>query len=323
MNQQEQFWYRTLFRLKLLEASGEAFQRLVGEVLEAEDPRFRRVAPWGRAGDSGNDGFIKEEGHYFQIYGPERPEYDPVAAARKAAQDFAKLSHSYAPARYTFVLNDRFRGIPEPVYRSLREIESNFGVDSAALGARDLTERFMRLPEEKRQDILCGIPGDVPGWVDPSAVGEVLRCIADRAVAGIRPAKNLAPEFEEKIRFNGLRGYPADRLRAMSYQAHQVDAFLSTREPHLAQCVAEEMRTLYGESRRITVDELDGADWGNDPPDPAAMQYLWLVEQLVPDHARGHLHSLKAYREAAEVVLSKYFESCDVFEEPGAGNRAP
>jgi hypothetical protein len=321
MTPQERFWYQALFRLKLLEATGESFQKLVMEVLGAENPRFQPVSPWGRDGDRGNDGFIDGESHYFQIYGPERLEYNPVAAARKAEQDFEKLNRSYAPARYTFVMNDRFRGIPEPVYQSLRKIESDFPVRCAALGARDLTDRFMRLPDEKKQDILLGIPVEIPDWVDPGAIAEVLRSIADKAAAGIRPAKSIAPEFEEKIRFNGLQGYPAHRLRAMSYQAHQVDEFLSVREPHLAQCVAEEMRRLYGLSRQV-MDELDGEDWGEEPPDPAAMQYLWLVERLVPDCARRHPHSLKAYREAAEVVLSKYFESCDVFEEPGAGNRA-
>lgn len=321
MTQQERFWYQTLFRLKLLEATGESFQRLVVDVLEAENPRFRSVSPWGRDGDRGNDGFIDEERHYFQIYGPERPEYNPVDAVRKAERDFAKLKGNYDLSRYTFVLNDRFRGIPEPVHRSLRQIESDSGVGCVALGARDLTERFIRLPDEKKQDILLGIPVEIPDWVDPGAIAEVLRSIADKAAADIRPAKSFAPEFEEKLRFNCLQGYPADRLKAMYYQTHQVDEFLSVREPHLAQCVAEEVRSLYGLSRQF-MDEQQDVDWGDDPPDQAAMQYLWLVERLVPDGARRHPHSLKAYREAAEVVLSKYFESCDVFEEPGAGNRA-
>jgi hypothetical protein len=48
-----------------------------------------------------------------------------------------------------------------------------------------------------------------------------------------------------------------------------------------------------------------------------------MMERLIPSQARAHPHSLKAYREAAEVVLAKYFESCDIYAQPGADGLAP
>ncbi|VFN06678.1 MAG: hypothetical protein BECKG1743F_GA0114225_112723 [Candidatus Kentron sp. G] len=43
-----------------------------------------------------------------------------------------------------------------------------------------------------------------------------------------------------------------------------------------------------------------------------------MVEQLIPDAMGKHPHSMKAYREAAQIILSKYFETCDAYEHPNS-----
>ncbi len=126
------------------------------------------------------------------------------------------------------------------------------------------------------------------------------------------PSKEAAPDFEDKIAFNGLAGPPAHQLRAMSYQTDLIERLLATREPHLAQAIAQELRQLYSQCQEAV------SDTDEDAP---GLRYLRMREQLLPPAARQHPHSRKAYLTAAELVLAKYFESCDVYAEPGTGCR--
>jgi len=308
------YWYRLHFSLRLYESDGNAFQRLISDILHARFPGFIAVSPAGCLGDSGNDGFVPQQGWYFQVYGPQAgSNWRPAAVVRKAGQDFAKLRQHYPDLRrYSFVFNDRYLGAPKDLLDALRGLQAQTGVTCDVVSGRDLTDWFMALPEGRRQDILRGIPVEPPEWVDPRAVGEVLSSLAD-AEARFDPARSRAPDFDEKIRFNGLPAFVADRLRAMSYQCGSVEEFLSLRGQHLAQAIAQELRQLYAQSLEKFADDLDGQP---------ALRYVWLVEQLIPPQARAHPHSLKAYREAAEVVLAKYFESCDIYAQPSPGGGA-
>lgn len=308
------YWYRLHFDLRLYEADGSAFQLLVSDVLRGRFNGFVAVSPAGPLGDGGNDGFVPSDGWYFQVYGPQvGSTLRPAAVVSKTRQDFAKLRSNYADLRrYSFVFNDHYRGVPKDVLDALQELQRQTGVRCDAVASRDLADWFMELSEDARQSILRGVPVQSPEWVDPSAVGKVLSLLAD-AEARFDQTRQRAPDFDEKIRFNGLPSMIADRLRAMSYQCGMVDQFLSVRGRHLAQAIAQELRMRYAASCEKFEDGLG---------DAPALRYVWLVEQLIPKPARAHPHSLKAYREAAEVVLAKYFESCDIYAQPGPGGRA-
>lgn len=63
------FWAR--MRLEILRSNGVEYQRLFETVMELSYPeKFRKVKPWGRKGDGGNDGYIPERGEYYQVYAP-------------------------------------------------------------------------------------------------------------------------------------------------------------------------------------------------------------------------------------------------------------
>lgn len=307
------YWYRLHFKLRLYEADGQLFQRLVSDVLHARFSGFVAVAPAGALGDGGNDGFVPQEGRYFQVYGPRAgTSLRPAAMVRKAKEDFAKLRRNFPGVqRYSFVCNDRYQGVPRDVLDALAEMQEQTGLPCDPVASRDLADWFMVLPEDRRAEIVAGVPTVLPTWVDPRAVGEVLAHLAGTD-AGWGATKDRAPDFDAKIRFNGLDGLAADRLRILSYQTGLIDEFLAPRGAHLAQAIAEELRQLYQQS-------LEGVpDHEEDAP---AVRYVWMAERLIPEAARAHPHTLKAYREAAAVVLAKYFETCDIYEEPGAGRR--
>lgn len=311
----EDYWLGIHFKLRLYDATGEAFQRLVADVLMAQHPDFVPVRPSGVAGDHGNDGYVPSHGVFFQVYGPAASSrISEREAARKAREDFAKLRQHYPELRaYCFVLNDRFQGIPVSVLDELNAMQREAGIPCQAVGAGRILAMFRGLTADARKLIVQGVPAELPDWIDPSAVGQVLEHLAHHDAAWGNVAKRLAPDFEEKIRFNGLEGFAADRLRSLSYQVGSVDDFFSMRDPSLAQAVAHELRALYAESAQSI------ADTDKDAP---ALRYVWMVERIIPPAARQRLIMLKAYREAAEVVLAKYFETCDVYDAPGTGGRA-
>lgn len=311
----EDYWLAIHFKLRLYEAAGDAFQRLVADVLTAQHPDFVPVRPSGSVGDHGNDGYVPSLGVFFQVYGPAASSYvSEREAARKARADFAKLQRHYPDMKaYRFVLNDRFQGIPASVLDELNAMQRETGIPCQAVGAGHILSMFRGLAADARKLIVQGVPAELPDWIDPRALGEVLEHLAHHDAGWGNIAKRVAPDFENKIRFNGLEGFAADRLRSLSYQVGSVDDFFRVRDPSLAQAVAHELRALYAESAHSI------ADTDEDAP---ALRYVWMIERIIPPAARPHPFMLKAYREAAEVVLAKYFETCDVYDAPGTGGRA-
>lgn len=311
----DRYWAHVYFKLRLYETSGNEFQSLVADLMQMHYSDFQAVRPSGQYGDGGNDGYVPSQQWYLQMYGPQAgSQIPPRKLARKAQDDFGKLRVHYPTMqRYSFVFNDRFCGVPANLTNTLQEMSSTTGVQCDCLDSRKLTTLFMGLNREGKICVLKSYPGSLPDWIDPSALGEVLQHLASHDAGWGIQSKNVAPDFDAKIRFNGLDGYAADRLRCMSYQVGSVDEFFGSRDPYRAQAVAQELRKLYEQSLQHVPDEAE---------DAAALRYTWMVENMIPPVARQNTFVLKSFREAAEVVLAKYFETCDVYAKPGTGRSA-
>lgn len=299
------------FKLKVYETSGEAFQSLFGSIYAYYDPRFQPVAPHGNQGDGGNDGWIPEDTHYFQVYGPK-----PLTALtwdnaeKKAAEDYQKIVGTWGVVdRYDFVFNDRFQGVPAPLDAAMAKLKKEKGLSHCrCLSSAQLENIFDKLEEDRKLSVIGGVPGPVPEAIDVRAVGEVLRHLADTD-SGFQLTfhKDAAPNFDEKIQFNGLTGFVQRDLERNSTQVHLVDRFLNAQGGGLAVTAAVEVNKLYEESKSAIPDSADEA---------SNLRYFWMVNTLIPNLAKANVHSLKAYREAAAIVLAKYFETCDAYERP-------
>lgn len=317
MSTNNDYLYRIFFKVKIYEASGDSFQRLVNELCQHSLEGFQAIAPWGNWGDGGNDGWVQEEQHYLQVYGPKpTTEWNPVTAANKAEKDFQKLLEKWPQIqKYSFVLNDRFVGIPAPIASTLQTIKTDYKLaQTRSIGSAELERMFMGLSEDLRQIIVGGIPSCSLSSIDARAVGELLSGLADRMT--LLPAllsDPIAPNFVEKLAFNGLLSPVSDYLSMFSYQTTLVDDFLSRRDPGLQQAISEEVRELYASSKIIIPDT---------EPEKANIRYAWMIEHLIPDAVRQHPHSMKAYRDAAQIILAKFFETCDVYEYPDSYSAA-
>ncbi len=311
----EDFWYRTLFKLRLYEASGNAFQRLFNTVMQYALPGFQAVTPWGNWGDGGNDGWCPHDKRFFQVYGPEATtELNVVQAVKKATTDFAKLKEKWPTVeRYHFVYNDRFCGMPAPIGNMLLELAKAEKLHEATpFSSADLENRFMGLQESEKMAIINGIPSELPDFIDPNSVSELLTYLADSGSILPSLLDTTSPDFHAKITMNGLKTPVTESLNYYFYQVDDVDRFLSARDIGLAQKIALEISALYQQSKNV----IPNSD--NAPNE----RYVWLVESIIPSTAHHHPHSMKAYRHAAQVIIAKYFETCDAYEHPNSFNPA-
>jgi len=309
------FWYRKLFKIRLYEASGNSFQRLFSALMQYSLPGFQSVAPWGNWGDGGNDGWCPTENRYFQVYGPEATTApNPVQAVTKSVEDFDKLKAKWSSVeRYHFVYNDRFCGMPAPIGSMLQALAKKEGLlEATPVSAADLERRFMELDELEKMEIVGGIPSEYPDFIDPTAVSELLGHLADHPNPAFVLLDVTSPDFNDKIVLNGITSPVSDQLRNLSYQVDDVNRFLKARDIGLAQQIAVEIRELYKKSTTIIPDSADAPN----------ERYVWLVEGLIPAAMRQHPHSLVAYRLAAQVIIAKYFETCDAYEHPNSINPA-
>lgn len=143
---------------------------------------------------------------------------------------------------------------------------------------------------------------------DSTNVGELLTHLADNEKGILDFIQDTAPDFEDKIKFNGLSTIIGAFLKTFWYQAYIIDEFLSKRDIGLSQAVSREIKSLYEKSKKVIPDNIENA------PD---VRYMWIVDQLIPEFIKkSPIHSLKAYRVAAQVIISKYFETCDAYDNP-------
>jgi len=307
----EDFWYRKLFRLKMYEVSGTGFQDLFNSLMHYSIPGYKSVAPWGNWGDGGNDGWCPNENRYFQVYGQEiSTTPNPVLAVKKSCGDFVKLKIKWPTIeRYHFVYNDHFRGMPAPIGSMLLDLKMKEKlIEAAPISAAELETRFMSLHESERMMIVGGIPSETPEFIDPSAISELLSHLADNPEP-IPPLLDVtSPDFITKIVMNGIIPPVSSYLTIHSYQTDDVNRFLKARDVGLAQKIALEINELYNQSKSAIPDSSEAPN----------ERYVWLVEKLIPQVMRQHPHSLYAYRQAAQVIIAKYFESCDAYEHPNS-----
>ena len=110
---------------------------------------FATVAPQGRKGDGGNDGYLPSTSHYFQLYAPISPKEKVATAAKKVKADFAKIKKAWGTkenkmSRFSFVFNDKYEGAPNDVEQALNELRAkNAAIAFAQYCCRDLEADFM------------------------------------------------------------------------------------------------------------------------------------------------------------------------------------
>lgn len=307
---------RKMFKLQVHEAKGTAFQRLFERVMSYRHPSFTPIKPYGIVGDRSNDGYIRGQGRYFQVFAPEDPTSKETAstAAKKAADDFDGLKEYWSeidPIKdYRFVFNDEYRGSPPPLEQVLAHIRKEHGVEAAVFLAKDLETEALALADDQLIDVI-GVPIPELGpleSVDFSVLREVITHILEQFTPDRSESLLEAPDFDRKIDFNGLSTPVAALLKVASYQSEAVKDYFAKNSRFARQQLRDHLSSLYIASRDRFV------SLGYQLSEVGDLVFFDLLRSLMPCSQSSTVQHKEELRDAALVVMAYYFEACDIFE---------
>lgn len=142
------------FRLKVHEKNATLFQSFFEDIMQQAIPDFQKIRPYGKRGDEGNDGYMPDEGIYYQVYAPKDPAEKESAAAQKLKKDFQKLKKTWNQISeiktFYFVFNDKYGGVSIVIQEALAELKRvNPAIEFMSFAAKDLEATFFTLKKEQ------------------------------------------------------------------------------------------------------------------------------------------------------------------------------
>lgn len=316
MTPQEKQVARIMFKLKVTQSEGFAYENLFGQIMDYSRPGFTKIRPYGNQGDRGNDGYEKEHGRYFQVFAPQSPSKSLKQAIEKAQEDFQeKLIPHWgtfcAVKEYYFVFNDKYSGSTFDIESILEAIKVDYNLTTARVYlAKHLEDECFNLSEDQVLIIIGGIPHlDTTTQIDYSILKEVIEYIQNTPPDLMKTSTLAVPDIDEKIRFNLLNIFEK-YLKAKQLETWQVDDYLSKNSEYIKQELREHIAGYYAESLEKFPEDYESSD-GTMLGD---LRFAYILEKISPQTNNPPIDRIR--RDAALIIMAKYFETCDIFEEP-------
>lgn len=302
MTEYKLFLANIIFENKILKANGSAFEDLFAEVMISSNINFQKIKAWGKTGDRKNDGYIREEATYYQVYAPETPENKHLQAIKKLKRDLKGLLKHWSPVeKFFFVFNDKLHGIHPDADKEMQALVKQYKLkEGKILTVKNLKNIFCSLDDNSIYSIAQYIPDPQPfSKLDYNVLNEVITYIMQLPYQ-LRKEQIAYPKWDEKIKFNRLSRNFEVYLNAASLHLNQLDLFLN-HHPSQAEQIQKHLVSIYQD---IVADELfNGSEVTGD-------NIFWeLIRKCMPSE-------LDCYFGPVIVIIAKYFESCDIFEEP-------
>lgn len=297
MKTQERSIARILFQNKIYKADGQAFEDIFTATMNYSCKDFRSIKPWGNIGDRKNDGYIKSEGVYYQVYAPEDIRKSYIDAVNKIKTDFIGLHKQWAPVnKFYFVVNDKYNGVNADCEQTIQEIMSAFKLkDARILTAKDLEDKVFSLDDDQIFTIVGYLPdpGNLKN-IDYSILNEIIAHIMNLPIDSSKEYEITLPDLDEKIQFNQLSSITANYLYNGLMKVVCLEEYLSNNSNFVADSLRDKLSEVYqNEKAKHSGDSL-----------------FWnIVDRLSPDIKQK-------YQSIVIIIMSKYFEACDIFEEP-------
>lgn len=292
----EKAYYETRFENEFLKAKGNAFQTFFNDLMgRAYKSDYMPCRPWGNRGDRKNDGFLKSERRLFQVYAPN--EMTEKEAVDKIQKDFGGAKDFWGNHfdKWAFVHNAS-EGIPPHVQKVILDLEqANPGIKLDPWGLEELRIVFRRISREDVESWFGLALNDQAkvrmGFED---IRVVLETIAARQTDSRLPVKQVPPG---KIEANQLSDAIAILIKEGMTKASIVDEFFGKwHHPTFGERIAAAFREKY--------DSLRGTMTPN--------EIFYEIQGWVGGSERGTAE----HEMAVLTVMTYYFESCDIFEEP-------
>lgn len=294
---------RILFENKIRRSDGNTFEDLFTQIMNYAESDFEQIKPWGNIGDRKNDGFIRSKGIFYQVFAPEDINRSYPDAIVKLEKDFAGLSSQWSPINeFYFVINDKYKGVNADANKIINKIvKDNSLVNGKILTAKDLEKIVFDLTDELIIRIVGFLPDcDQISGLDFSVLTQVIGYVMKLPIRRPVVERIKFPNWEEKVTFNKISIQTKLCLDAASYNLGALNDFLSN-ENFLAQELQKKLIGVYEELKLTYEDDED--EFSGD-------KLFWeIVNQCNPKDENAYLSSTLT-------IMAKYFESCDIFEEP-------
>lgn len=307
MNTSEKYIARILFQLKVYASDGQLYENLFSKVMLKHNLNFRMIKPYGNIGDRKNDGFDKTKGVYYQVFAPENIEKAKTIndAVSKLKEDFKGLKkhwHTLCPIKeFYYVVNDKYKGLPPQVEQEILLLSSeNTDVNCDSFCSHNLETIFMGLSKEDITDIIGIIPNEEISFLDFDVLNQAVEYLMNSEADGSSDTYVDDPDFEYKIVFNKLSSKVANLLNVASYQIGDLETYFAATGEYVKNELKTRFSKLYDESKDvISENELNYSD----------QRFFYILSNASPN-------GKKAVKDAVLVLMSFYFEACDIFEKP-------
>lgn len=308
MRAEDKFVAKILFKIKILQFKGQTFEDFFVSVMTKANTEFQAVKAYGNIGDRKNDGFVRSTGTYYQVFAPEdiMKEKTMKEAVKKLEDDFQGLYVNWNDTckiqKYYFVINDRYQGLPPPIIQKVEELNNNeiyTDIEIQTFTAKDLEKIFEQLKEEYIYDVIGFIPEISTDMIEFEALNEVVEYLLNTELPQGDEDKLIVPDFDEKILFNGLSDEVGAKLLTGSYQEGILQKYFNE-NPGIKEILQQKFHAFYLLAREEIPD--GGENY-------ADCRYYFILEKASPKRT-------VAIYACVGVLMSYYFSSCDIFEEP-------
>jgi len=307
MNRNEKYIARIIFKNRVHESDGQGYEDLFSKVMYKNNKNFSKVKAYGNIGDMKNDGFDKTTGTYYQVFAPEnvRKQKTINDAVEKLETDFKGLIKHWEDVcsinNFFYVVNDKYKGIPAPVHQKIIEMNRLYQEKNCDIfPVNKLEDIFINLEDDDIIDIINYSPDINVEQLDYSilteAVDYILSCEADNSLE----QKLDVPDFDEKIKFNCLSPLINTWLTTASYNMGDLDRFFRRNSNY----ARKELRNKFNEFYVEAKNKIDNKEESyND------RRFIYILE-------KASYNTKKQVRDAVLILMSCFFESCDIFENP-------
>lgn len=285
-------------------SSGGEFEKLFHRLMELSDDGYVPVATHGNLGDLAADGLGLAGRRLYACYAPET--VDAARVRSKFRRDLAGALAKRSGQFDTFVfVHNMKRGVEPVISGLLAEAQrEHVGIDFEQLGPSKLWHRAMYL-DVLRLETLLGesIPvHEVAYGVGMAEIEPLLRHLADNRSHGTAGPGPIPLPSTRKADFNRLTARSQEVLRRARPYTYQVSRYYQgLLDVNERDEVAEDFAAHY---------RLLRAELGDNPDD-----ILWQMQGYV----LGQTRATWERSDAADVVLTYFFEECDIFEVPPPG----
>lgn len=320
MDVQQKLDIRKAFKLRIHESNGNAFEDLFCNVMRSSNKDFKKVKPQGRIGDRKNDGFIKSEGKYYQVYAPQSPIGNPTAATSKLEEDldglisYWRCENDFIIREFYFVFNDKYHGAYPEIYTTLNRLRTQYNLDVCDVFlSSELEDVFMELPEDNIAEI-CGYypkPEDI-GFIDNSIVAEIVGYVSNNYSGFSESQYNDPSDFHKKIHFNNLGKGTARHLNVGAYQVGYVEDYFKTNSNFSRQQARDSLNKMY--QYHLSNKNAEAAITSG--LSESDIIFKNMIDELSPRNLCKIQQ--RDYERNIIAVMAFFFEACDIFEEPPA-----